>query len=284
MAQLHEAAMARQARHRTACSNRRTAARNRFPRVRSRKTKMDKGGVVREMFDRIAGRYDLTNTVMTGGIDALWRRRAIAMLDVEPGARVLDLCCGTGVMTRDVAAKVIDGSVVGVDFSPAMLAVARRNVTSPSVEFLEADALHLPFADASFDGATMGFSMRNLVDIGAGLREITRVLKPGATFVNLEIAKPPNPIWRRLFYIHFYGIVPLVGRVVGRDAAAYRYLPQSLVNFPDADVLAGMFAAAGFEHVRYVRMMGGIVTLHAGSVPALQAKNAEAMLEAAGVA
>jgi demethylmenaquinone methyltransferase/2-methoxy-6-polyprenyl-1,4-benzoquinol methylase len=246
---------------------------------------MDKGGVVREMFDRIASRYDLTNTVMTGGIDALWRRRAIAMLDVEPGARVLDLCCGTGVMTRDLAAKVINGSVVGVDFSPAMLAIARRNIARANVEFVEADALHLPFADASFDGATMGFSMRNLVDIGEGLREISRVLRPGSTFVNLEIAKPPNPIWRRLFYVHFYGIVPLIGRIVGRDADAYRYLPQSLVNFPDADKLAGMFAAAGFEHVHYVRMLGGIVTLHAGSVPApAQAKNADAMLEAAGVA
>ena len=125
--------------------------------------------------------------------------------------------------------------------------------------------------------------MRNLVDIGACLREIARVLRPGSIFVNLEIAKPPNPLWRRLFFIHFYGIVPLVGRIVGRDAAAYRYLPQSLVNFPDADVLAGMFAAAGFEHVRYVRLLGGIVTVHAGSRPVTLAKNADAMLEAAGV-
>ena len=244
---------------------------------------MDKSGAVREMFDRIASRYDLTNTVMTGGVDALWRRRAIAMLDAASDARLLDLCCGTGVMTRDLAAKAPGGQVIGVDFSPAMLAVARRNVADPRVEFVEADAMHLPFDDASFDGAAMGFSMRNLVDIDAALREIARVLRPGATFVNLEIAKPPNPVWRRLFYIHFYGIVPLVGRIVGRDAAAYRYLPQSLVNFPDADVLAGMFAAAGFEHVRYVRLLGGIVTVHAGSRPAVRAKNAEAMLEAAGV-
>jgi demethylmenaquinone methyltransferase/2-methoxy-6-polyprenyl-1,4-benzoquinol methylase len=244
---------------------------------------MDKGGVVREMFDRIASRYDLTNTVMTGGVDALWRRRAIAMLDPAPSAHLLDLCCGTGVMTRDLAAKVVEGSVVGVDFSPAMLDVARRNVTSKNVEFVEADALHLPFGDSSFDGATMGFSMRNLVDIDSCLREVARALRPGATFVNLEIAKPPNPLWRRLFYIHFYGIVPLVGRIVGRDAAAYRYLPQSLINFPDADVLAGMFAAAGFEHVRYMRLLGGIVTVHAGSRPVSLSKNADAMLEAAGV-
>lgn len=245
---------------------------------------MDKGGVVREMFDRIAGRYDLTNTVMTFGVDAFWRRRAIAMLDAAPDARLLDLCCGTGVMTRDLAARTPEGGVTGVDFSPAMLAIARTRVAEPRVEFIEADALHLPFDDSRFDGAAMGFSMRNLVDIDAGLREVVRVLRPGATFVNLEIAKPPNPLWRRLFYLHFYGIVPLVGRIVGRDAAAYRYLPQSLVNFPDADALAGMFAAAGFEHVRYVRLMGGIVTIHAGSRPATRVTNTDAMLEAAGVA
>jgi demethylmenaquinone methyltransferase/2-methoxy-6-polyprenyl-1,4-benzoquinol methylase len=284
MARLHECAATGQARRIGACTNRHTSARNRFPGIRSRKIKMDKGGVVREMFDRIANRYDLTNTVMTGGIDALWRRRAVSMLDVAPNARLLDLCCGTGVMTRDLAAKVPQGYVAGVDFSPAMLTVARRSAGFGNVEFFEADALQLPFDNASFDGAAMGFSMRNLVDIDAGLRETARVLRPGATFVNLEIAKPPNPIWRRLFYLHFYGVVPLVGRLVGRDADAYRYLPQSLVNFPDADVLAGKFAAAGFEHVRYVRLLGGIVTIHAGSRPAARAANRDAMLEAAGVA
>jgi demethylmenaquinone methyltransferase/2-methoxy-6-polyprenyl-1,4-benzoquinol methylase len=245
---------------------------------------MDKGGVVREMFDRIAGRYDLTNTVMTGGIDALWRRRAIEMLDVPPDAHLLDVCCGTGAMTRDLAAKARLGRVVGVDFSPAMLAVARRTVAAGNVEFVEADALQMPFAGPEFDGAAMGFSMRNLVDIGVALREIKRVLRPGATFVNLEISKPPNPLWRRLFYLHFYGVVPLIGRVVGGDASAYRYLPQSLVNFPDADVLAGMFAAAGFEHVRYVRCLGGIVTIHAGTRPGAVANPADMPLEAAGVA
>src|ERR1700733_3315168 len=109
---------------------------------------MDKGGVVREMFDRIASRYDLTNTVMTFGVDALWRRRAIAMLDAAPDARLLDLCCGTGVMTRDLAGGSTEGGVTGVDFSPAMLAIARARVAEPRVEFVEADALHLPFDDA----------------------------------------------------------------------------------------------------------------------------------------
>jgi demethylmenaquinone methyltransferase/2-methoxy-6-polyprenyl-1,4-benzoquinol methylase len=226
---------------------------------------MDKGGVVREMFGRIAGRYDLVNTVMTGGIDAVWRRRAIEALNVEPDASLLDLCCGTGALTRDAAAKVPRGRVVGIDFTPQMLEIARARAQSSNVEYLEGDVLQLPFEDAQFDGATMGFSMRNVVDIGACLREVARVLKPGAVFVNLEVSKPPNPLWRRAFYLYFYGIVPIIGRLVGGDAFAYRYLPQSLVNFPDADRLAVLFAANGLTNVRYDRLMGGIAALHIGA-------------------
>src|SRR5215467_7410093 len=186
---------------------------------------MDKGGGVREMFGRIAGRYDLVNTVMTGGIDAVWRRKAVAYLGVAPDSRVVDLCCGTGALTRDLAARASAGSVVGIDFTPQMLAIARAHTIEKNVEYREGDVLELPFADASFDGATMGFSMRNVVDIGACLREVARVLKPGASFVNLEVSKPRNPLMRRAFYAYFYGMVPLIGRVIGGDAAAYRYLP-----------------------------------------------------------
>jgi demethylmenaquinone methyltransferase/2-methoxy-6-polyprenyl-1,4-benzoquinol methylase len=225
---------------------------------------MDKGGVVREMFGRIAGRYDLVNTIMTGGVDAVWRRRAVDNLDVASNASLIDLCCGTGALTRDCAAKAPRGRVIGIDFTPEMLEIARANTKEPNVTYREGDVLDLPFGDAEFDGATMGFSMRNVVDVGACLREVARVLKPGATFVNLEVSKPPNPLWRRAFYLHFYGIVPLIGKIVGGDAAAYRYLPQSLVNFPDADRLAVLFAGNGFEHVRYIRLMGGIATLHLG--------------------
>jgi demethylmenaquinone methyltransferase / 2-methoxy-6-polyprenyl-1,4-benzoquinol methylase len=226
---------------------------------------MDKGGVVREMFGRIAGRYDLVNTVMTGGVDAFWRRRAVDCLEVDDRACILDLCCGTGALTRDAAAKVPKGRVVGIDFTPQMLEIARAHTPQSNVEYREGDALHLPFRDGEFDGATMGFSMRNVVDVGACLREVARVLKPGAVFVNLEVSKPPNPLWRRAFYLYFYGIVPLIGRLVGGDAAAYKYLPQSLVNFPDADNLAILFAAGGFAHVRYIRMMGGVAALHLGT-------------------
>lgn len=226
---------------------------------------MDKGGGVREMFGRIAGRYDLVNTVMTGGIDAIWRRKAVACLDVTPDARLIDLCCGTGALTRDLAKRATAGGVVGIDFTPQMLEIARAHTPEKNVEYREGDVLSLPFADATFDGATMGFSMRNVVDIGACLREVARVLKPGAPFVNLEVSKPRNALLRRAFYAYFYGMVPLIGRFVGGDAAAYRYLPQSLVNFPDADALAALFRANGFDAVRYIPLVGGVATLHVGA-------------------
>ena len=226
---------------------------------------MDKGGGVRDMFGRIAGRYDLVNTVMTGGIDAAWRRKAVACLEITPDARLIDLCCGTGALTRDAAARVPSGGVVGVDFTPQMLDIARAKTHESNVDYREGDVLELPFADASFDGATMGFSMRNVVDIGACLKEIARVLKPGAMFVNLEVSKPRNPLMRRAFYAYFYGMVPLIGRLVGGDAAAYRYLPQSLVNFPDVDALAALFGANGFSSVRCVPLVGGVATLHIGT-------------------
>jgi demethylmenaquinone methyltransferase/2-methoxy-6-polyprenyl-1,4-benzoquinol methylase len=243
---------------------------------------MDKSGVVRDMFGRIARRYDLVNTVMTAGIDAVWRRRAVEQLRAAPDSALLDLCCGTGALTRDAAAKVPAGRVVGVDFTPQMLEIARARFRERNIRYIEGDVLRLPFADGEFDGATMGFSLRNVIDIGACLRETARVLKAGAPFVNLEVSKPPNAFWRRGFYLYFYGIVPFIGRLIGGDAAAYRYLPQSLVNFPDADALAALFAANGFSNVRYVRLMGGVATLHvgesAGAPSSLQSRTAEAAL------
>ena len=235
---------------------------------------MDKGGVVRDMFGRIARRYDLVNSVMTGGIDAAWRRRALDRLPVADDALVLDLCCGTGALTRDAARKVPKGRVVGVDFTPQMLEVAKQHTTAPNVTYVEGDVLHLPFEDATFDGALMAFSMRNVVDIGACLRETARVLKPGAAFVNLEVGKPPNVVWRDLFYLYFYRVVPLIGAWIGGDAAAYRYLPESLVNFPDAERLAALFREAGFSDPGYHRLMGGVAVLHFGSKPHVAAQRA----------
>ena len=234
---------------------------------------MDKGSAVRDMFDKIAGRYDLANSVMTGGTDALWRKQAVASLALPIDARVLDLCCGTGALTRELARAAQDGHVFGIDFSENMLAVARTHDKPRNITYERADALSLPFADRTFDAAAMAFSMRNVTDIAACLREITRVLKPGGLFVNLEVGKPDNGLLRRAFYAYFYGVIPFVGGLVGGDRAAYRYLPQSLINFPDARTLATLFKENGFGHVRCVPLFGGVANLHLGATEGARASS-----------
>jgi len=232
---------------------------------------MDKALYVREMFAAIAPRYDATNKLLTAGVDEAWRRRAVAELAPPPGGRILDLCCGTGDLSFHLARTQPSLRVTGADFCAPMLDGARSRASREDprgqAEFLEADVMALPFAPATFDGATMGFSMRNVVDIVDTLREVRRVLKPGARFVNLDVSKAPNPLFRRAFNLYFYGLVPLIGGLVGGSRAAYTYLPNSLTNFPDADGLAQRFRTAGFDEVRYVRLAGGAIAIHVGTAP-----------------
>jgi demethylmenaquinone methyltransferase/2-methoxy-6-polyprenyl-1,4-benzoquinol methylase len=227
-----------------------------------------KGAYVREMFAAIAPRYDRANKLLTAGVDEAWRRRAVAELAAPRGGRVADLCCGTGDLVFHLLRTDPDLKVVGVDFTPPMLEWARnraqRHDRAKRASFVEGDVTRLPFGDATFDGATMGFSMRNVVDVVATLKEARRILKPGARFVNLDVTKPRNPLVRRLFGFYFYGIVPLVGGLVGGSKTAYRYLPNSLTNFPDADGLADRFRQAGFAGVRTIRLGFGAIALHVG--------------------
>jgi demethylmenaquinone methyltransferase/2-methoxy-6-polyprenyl-1,4-benzoquinol methylase len=227
-----------------------------------------KGAYVREMFAAIAPRYDRANRLLTAGVDEAWRRRAVAELAAPHGGRVVDLCCGTGDLVFHLLKTDPALEVVGVDFTPAMLEGARSRAkrADPKARagFVEGDVTRLPFADASFDGATMGFSMRNVVDVVGTLKEARRVLRPGARFVNLDVTKPANPLVRRVFGLYFYGIVPLVGGIVGGSKTAYRYLPNSLTNFPDADGLADRFRVAGFRDVRTIRLGFGAIALHVG--------------------
>jgi demethylmenaquinone methyltransferase/2-methoxy-6-polyprenyl-1,4-benzoquinol methylase len=229
---------------------------------------MDKALYVREMFAAIAPRYDATNKLLTAGADEGWRKRAVAELAAPPGGKILDLCCGTGDLAFHLVRTDPSLEVTGADFCAPMLDGARarapREDRAGRTSFVEADAMALPFADATFDGATMGFSMRNVVDVAGTLREARRVLKPGARFVNLDVTKAPNPLFRRLFNVYFYGIVPFVGGLVGGSKSAYRYLPNSLTNYPDADELAARFRTAGFADVRYVRLGGGAISVHVG--------------------
>jgi demethylmenaquinone methyltransferase/2-methoxy-6-polyprenyl-1,4-benzoquinol methylase len=228
-----------------------------------------KGAYVRDMFAAIAPRYDRANRVLTAGVDEAWRRRAVVELAAPEGGRIVDLCCGTGDLVFHLLKTDPTLEVVGVDFTPAMLdgarARAQRRDRAGRATFIEGDVTQLPFAEGSFDGATMGFSMRNVVDVVATLREARRILRPGARFVNLDVTKPANALVRRVFGLYFYGLVPLVGGIVGGSKTAYRYLPNSLTNFPDADGLAERFRTAGFSDVRTIRLGFGAIAIHVGT-------------------
>ena len=212
---------------------------------------------VRAMFDRIAPVYDAMNRVMTAGLDQRWRRET-ARAVVRPGDSVLDACCGTGDLA--VAAAREGGRVTGLDFSERMLERARRK--APAIAWVEGDLLALPFEDASFDAATVGFGVRNVEDLERGLRELRRVLRPGGRLGVLEITQPRGAL-RPFYRLWFDRIVPLLGRVLP-GGSAYTYLPASVRRFPGPDELVSMLEAAGFGDVRYRTFAAGIVALHTG--------------------
>jgi demethylmenaquinone methyltransferase/2-methoxy-6-polyprenyl-1,4-benzoquinol methylase len=215
---------------------------------------------VRTMFDRIAPVYDFMNRAMTAGLDRRWRAET-ARAVVTPGDRVLDACCGTG----DLAIASLrllgsTGAVTGVDFSERMLERARAK--SDEVEWIQGDALALPFEDGSFDAATVGFGVRNLEDLEGGLRELRRVLRPGGRVGILEITRPRG-LLRPFYKLWFDGLVPLAGKLLP-GGSAYTYLPASVRRFPGAKELAERMQSAGFDQVHYRLFGGGIVALHTG--------------------
>jgi demethylmenaquinone methyltransferase / 2-methoxy-6-polyprenyl-1,4-benzoquinol methylase len=213
---------------------------------------------VRTMFDRIAPVYDLMNRVMTAGLDGRWRRLT-AEAAVRRGDRVLDACCGTGDLA--LADERAGGRVVGLDFSERMLERARRK--SASVEWVRGDLLELPFEDASFDAATVGFGVRNVADLERSLRELRRVLRPGGRLGILEITMPRGPL--RIFYrLWFDAIVPLLGKLL-RGGSAYTYLPASVRRFPGPEDLSALLERVGFGKVGFRLLAGGIVALHTGT-------------------
>lgn len=213
---------------------------------------------VQGMFDRIAPVYDVMNRVMTAGLDQRWRKLAVREV-VWPGDRVLDACCGTGDLA--VEAERRGGRVVGLDFSPKMLERARKK--SGAVEWIQGDALALPFPDGDFDAATVGFGVRNLADLESGLKELARVLRPGGKLAVLEITRPRG-LLKPFFRLWFDGLVPLAGKVLP-GGRAYSYLPASVRRFPGPSDLAAAFGRAGFDGVGWKLMGGGIVALHVGT-------------------
>ncbi|MFL5953884.1 MAG: bifunctional demethylmenaquinone methyltransferase/2-methoxy-6-polyprenyl-1,4-benzoquinol methylase UbiE [Gaiellaceae bacterium] len=215
---------------------------------------------VRSMFDRIAPVYDAMNRIMTLGLDLRWRRLA-AESAVRPGNRVLDAACGTG----DLAvadAKAGASRVTGLDFSPRMLERARRK--APALEWVQGDMLALPFADQTFDAATVGFGVRNVEDLELALRELHRVVRPGGRLAILEITQPRGAL-RPFFSLWFDRVVPLLGKVLP-GGSAYTYLPASVKRFPTAEKLAELLHDVGFADVRVKLLAGSIVALHTGHV------------------
>lgn len=223
---------------------------------------------VRRMFSEIAPRYDLLNRLLSFGQDQAWRRRAVALaLEKRPG-RVLDLATGTGDLALALKRARPEAEVVGVDFSPAMLELARRKAKRLGLEvvFLEGDALDLSFPDGSFQAVTVAFGFRNFADYGKALEEMHRILAPGGRAVILEFPPPPKGPFGLLYRAYFKGILPLLGGLLSRSFHAYRYLPASVERFPTPETLKGMMEAVGFQ-VRYEGLTFGVAAIHVGDKP-----------------
>jgi demethylmenaquinone methyltransferase / 2-methoxy-6-polyprenyl-1,4-benzoquinol methylase len=213
------------------------------------------------MFDRIAGVYDVMNSVMTAGLHHRWRERAADLARIGPGTKALDVATGTGDLAIALAQRGAD--VIGSDFSEGMLERAR--VKSSAVRWEQANAMALPYDDDTFDAVTVGFGARNFSDLERGLAEMARVVRPGGRLVVLEITTPHKPPLSTFFSLWFDRIVPLLGRVTGEDQA-YSYLPSSVKRFPGPRDLGTLMVGAGLTDVRWILTAGGIIALHSGTV------------------
>lgn len=211
---------------------------------------------VQSMFDRIAPRYDMVNRIMTFRLDVRWRRRAVQELGLVPGSVVLDLACGTGDLCNDLADA--DLQPIGVDFSGGMLGAARTEA-----QLVQADVLRLPVADASVDGITCGFALRNLTDLDAFFVELARAVRPGGTIALLDAAEPDNKLLRAGHSLYFQRIVPRIGALIS-DRSAYAYLPKSLAYLPPAGEMVTMLCSAGFDAAEHQLLFGGAAQLLTG--------------------
>ncbi len=216
------------------------------------------------MFDRIARRYDTVNTVLSAGTDSGWRRRAARETGLQPGGSALDVACGSGKLTAELARlAAANGRVVGLDFSPQMLQVARRD--HPRIEFLEGDALELPFDDASFDASTIAFGLRNLADPIRGLREMLRVVRPSGRAVVLEFVRPPRGPFGAAYRVYLRTLLPAIGGVLSGQPTAYRYLSDTVDSYRTPSELGGMAKQAGWSDVRFRSLALGTVGILSGA-------------------
>jgi demethylmenaquinone methyltransferase/2-methoxy-6-polyprenyl-1,4-benzoquinol methylase len=226
---------------------------------------------VGDLFAAIAPRYDLINDLQSLGLHRRWKRTLLKMAEVKPGDRALDLCCGTGDIAFALQAAGAD--VVGIDFSPAMLAVAQERAKNARggggparLQFLCADALKIPFADGSFDVVTVGYGLRNLASWERGLEEMARVARPGGRLLVLDFGKPENPAWRIIYFACLKFLVPLFGKVFCKNAATHAYIFESLRDYPAQRGVAAKMEALHCGDIQVRHLLGGAMTIHFGRV------------------
>ncbi|MFZ3101322.1 MAG: demethylmenaquinone methyltransferase [Desulfitobacteriaceae bacterium] len=234
----------------------------------------DKTTYVKETFNSIADRYDLMNTIMTLGMDKSWRRLAVQQVRAKPGASILDVCCGTGQLSLELAKAVGPaGKVTGLDFSVRMLEIASKHLAEQlafqqhglgDVQLIQGDALALPFEDNYFDGVTVGWGLRNLPDLFKGIQEMIRVVKPGGVIVSLDMAKPSLPVFKQLYWLYFQKLVPIMGGIWAKRGSAYNYLHDSAKEFPSQQEVTAIFADCGLIETNYQNLVGGVVALVKG--------------------
>ncbi len=227
---------------------------------------------VADVFHSVAGKYDLMNDLMSGGVHRLWKRITIERSGVRPGQVVLDIAGGTGDLTRKFSRLVgPTGKVVLADINDSMLKVGRDKLinsgTAGNVEYIQANAEALPFADNTFDVITIAFGLRNVTDKDAALRSMQRVLKPGGKLMVLEFSKTQNIALTKIYDFYSFNILPQMGKLIANDAESYRYLAESIRMHPDQETLKDMMEEAGLVNCRYENMTGGVVALHTGIKP-----------------
>jgi len=228
-----------------------------------------KEGYVQDLFNTIAPKYDLLNRMMSIGLDRSWRRRAVAMAEIQRGEQVLDICCGTGQLTLEAAAAVgREGHVTGLDFSQRMLDIARQSVDQAGLKdritLVQGNAMALPFADNAFDAVTVGWGLRNVPDISQVVGEMIRVVKPGRMVISMDMGKPQMPFFKQGYWFYFEKLVPLMGKIWARDRSAYAYLHDSAKAFLSQEELTALFSASGLGEASYRNLAGGAVAIVAG--------------------
>ncbi|WP_054949602.1 demethylmenaquinone methyltransferase [Numidum massiliense] len=224
---------------------------------------------IHDVFESIAPKYDRMNSLLSFRRHKAWRKKAMREMNVQAGDEAIDVCCGTADWALSIAAASGTGKVVGLDFSGEMLRYGQNKVDAHGmadrVSLVQGNAMALPFEDNSFDYATIGFALRNVPDFRQVLQEMQRVVRPGGQVVSLELSKPAWPPFRKLYYFYFQKILPLLGKMFADRYEQYRWLPESLVHFPDYRELADIFRESGLQDVRVYPLTGGIAALHIGT-------------------